>query len=493
MTLQPAVMMLFFLPETILIEVLSLWCKLLTVAKLDSAHCNKTNRQYLLDLLQHKLATFDGVNGLKNGRAVFFMKWCFERKMKLSSLSLFPSYFNQNKALVNEIRLESVQSLQFDGFPYAGFDNNTVFLSIINKCTNLKFLNMSGFNNGSDEMVAQVTNLHQLTTLRLCHLNNNMTPHIMQILALDCQNLVEVKFSITDYEDKSILITQHKNYFGSFLHNNRNLIRIQINIGGQPETNDDDDDDDDDDYDDENGRVAVDWFEILVHNCSPLIEFCDFSCLGKLNVLHVVKMLTCNTKLTHFHVMKYVGRFECSISYAQDMGRTTVYCDGFYDPYGWEEEQGGYNIMHLFNSSVGFTDINISIWSLHDNCIQTIANKNYMTLMYLSIDKCGKWSGLAVCNMLDKCKCLTSLHLLDCRHLNSIDVNALCSHRNILTELTINKTVELLTIDLVALITHSECLVKLNAEHCYQVNRSAVQDFCDEFRPEVVLIPSFFW
>jgi hypothetical protein len=86
--------------------------------------------------------------------------------------------------------------------------------------------------------------------------------------------------------------------------------------------------------------------------------------------------------------------------------------------------------------------------------------------------------------------------LLDCRHLNSIDVNAICSHRNILTELTINKTVELLTIDLVALITHSECLVKLNAEHCYEVSRSAVQDFCDEFRPEVVLIPEgsiFFW
>ncbi len=124
MTYKPAVTMLYFLPDTILVEVLSLWSKPLTVAKLDSAHCNKTNRKNLLDLLQHKFATFDGVGGLKNGRAVIFMKWVFERKMKLSSLLLIPSYFNQNKALVNEIRLEYVQLLQFYGFL---FDNNDAF------------------------------------------------------------------------------------------------------------------------------------------------------------------------------------------------------------------------------------------------------------------------------------------------------------------------------------------------------------------------------
>jgi hypothetical protein len=250
---------------------------------------------------------------------------------------------------------------------------------------------MFDINDGSDEMVAQVTNLHQLTTLRLCSLNKNMTPHIMQILALNCQNLVDVEFSITDYADESILITQHKNYLGSFLQNNRNLIRIHINIGDQPEikvrTAHDDDDDDDDD-DDEIGCAAVDWFETLVHNCSSHIEYCDFRCLGKLNVLHVVKLLTCNTKLTQFHVVKYDGRFDCSISYTKHLGWTRVYCDGFYDPYGMEE-QGGYNIMHLFNSIAGFTDIDISIWSLRDNNIQTIANKNYMTLMHLSIDKYG--------------------------------------------------------------------------------------------------------
>jgi hypothetical protein len=199
--------------------------------------------------------------------------------------------------------------------------------------------------------------------------------------------------------------------------------------------------------------------------------------------------------MTRIYVTKNDGEFDRYILYTQSMGMTHVYCDGFYDPDSRIDE-GVCNGKHLFTCIVGFTHINISIWSLRDNLILAIANSNFTTLIHMSIDKCGKWTGQAVCNMLNICKSLTSLCLLDCSHLNSRDFVALCSPINILTSLTINRARNLLTATLIALITRSECLVEFTALNCLELDRSAAQDFCDECRPDVVLIPRgsvLFW
>jgi hypothetical protein len=78
---------IFTLPFDILTSLFVDWSNVVNISFLDSACCNKIDRKILLDLLQHKYATYCYVDlgTTCNNVSRLFMKYVFTRGIKLSN------------------------------------------------------------------------------------------------------------------------------------------------------------------------------------------------------------------------------------------------------------------------------------------------------------------------------------------------------------------------------------------------------------------------
>jgi hypothetical protein len=302
----------------------------------------------------------------------------------------------------------------------------------------------------------------------------------LQILASNCRCLETISLTIDSDTDEYFLSnTTHKEYVVNLLQNNRKLIFIKLDITEMPS---------DDDFG--SNPAAVDLLDVLAEYCPVSIEICILRCIGLLNSMSVVNLLLSHTKLTELNITKYDFSMERKLLYVRSSVMKKVSCRSFHDPES-NIDKGDFNVGHIFVYVVGFTHIELlTIIDLSDAFVRVVANNNFTTLLHLTIDSCGtNWSSHSICHVLTICKQLNYLGLLDCDHLTEYDFVQMCFPENVLVKLTINNASALSTAILVRFLTHSKFVLELHIENCYNVSRSVVQQFCNDYRPDVLLCP----
>ena len=469
---------IFTLPFDLLISLFVDWSNVVNISFFDSACCNKIDRKILLDLLQHKYATYSYVDlgTTCNNLSRLFMKYVFTRGIKLSRLFLNPSCTTEtvdypyNVKLLYDIEVFSIKSLQICGEHFfRGID----FAGIINSLVNLNEIKLICLRCGiSDRFFDNMLYLHKITCIEISDIGDIMSPLIWQRIANKCCNLEHFTFELeeTDY-DYFLTNTECKGYLTELLQNNKKLITININLYELSE-------DGDDVF---AGDAAVDLFELLTNNCPPNLESCLLCCIGTFNVRHFITCILNFKKLKRLDITKYDNLHERYIVYRRSSDVKQLHLEGFSDPF--IEPYSDYvisNIKCLFDLIVGFTHIDFTnMLSFSDKLLCFISKQNLTTLICLTVGSCGVgYSYASIVECLSICKVLKCLHMIDCPHFSDDDFLALCCPVNMLTDLSILNAPCLTTKTLLLLIDRSKSLLILNVHNCINVDRLVVDEYC---------------
>ncbi len=147
--------MLTVLIDVLTIDVLSNWCDLETVAKVDSAFCNKTDRLNVLSLLADH--TFGSTDCSNDGRAKSFWRWIGQRAIKVRCMTVAwnDDIWDRLVANVDCSKVTEIFVLHLNQVDLVA--------QLINQSLNLKTLQISSFHIWTD--------LNRLTSLiadRIC-------------------------------------------------------------------------------------------------------------------------------------------------------------------------------------------------------------------------------------------------------------------------------------------------------------------------------------
>jgi hypothetical protein len=405
------------------------------------------------------------------------MNWVFTREIKLSRLVVEPvsllSLSCGSSGLQYNINLLYVTNLTISG----EFDNQVDFAYIINRCVNLRRLDVCNILPDdciNDRLFARIININKLVEIRVNEILSDANQLTWQILATKCSNLEYVSLSVsTDYNDRSSNV-HYGQYIVSLLANNQKIKRIDL-----------------DTFDLERSlnefeiKVTFDMLAILACYCPIDIECINLQCYTIINAEQFVKLLTYYNKLKLLDIQQFDKFFwpHCKkVVYYREFYRDScsfkhISVSGFADTYNYTGTPIS-NINFLFDSINGFTYIIIKhIVDLSDSFLRQIANKNCTTLLHLIVGTCGdKFTSDVICDVLTLCKHLTSLHLLDCCHFNNSDFIAICSPANVLIEFSINNSKKLITSTLLKLVDRSKQLVMLNIHECFNVHWFDIQN-----------------
>jgi hypothetical protein len=464
---------LLLFPDEILTTILVEWSESTQIVHLDTACCCSHVRDSFLRLLNHQFLTIESEDKVltRSCCAFYFMNWVYLRGIKLSKLIVVPISMIGNILCFN-IDLSSVENLEISGT----FGDTVSFLDLINNCTNLHSLELAEFNSiTTNFMFEKLEHLQRFTSISVCDESNNITPAIWNILATKCTDLEIIKFRFDTNEDLSLNVESYKDFLISMLQSNPKIMDINLTVL-------------DDENADLNGVVSVDLLEILAQYCPNGVRFCFIRCFGSINISHVLQILQLCIQMVELDITKHDGDLDCLISYHRILDVKRIQLEGFFDT-EHDFKNSILHIKYIFESIFGFTHVELlRILDLRDSFLRCLAQNNMLTLVHLTVGSCGvDYTCAAICDVINRCKHLTSLHLLDCKHFSDNNYIELCLSTDRLQDLTFNYAFNLSTTTLIMLIDHWKCLSKLSIYRCMDVDKSILEKYCSTFRPDIFL------
>jgi hypothetical protein len=459
----------------VLVDIIQSWVKVKCIAKLDSACSNFGIRFDFLNLLKHDCVMLETDKNRKNS----FFKWVFERSIKLSTIYLSTNEnFETSKTLYHKINLVNIDKLVINesyGGPYKDMD----FIDIINSCVRIRYLYI--VHRITDDVVIKMTRLSQLQVFRIRSENNQFTPKIIQLLAEQCRNLMDVdlyfKFHTKYLIDQDKFQTEFRNNLSNLFKQNKLMSKFKLDLMDITQKFD---------FISNDESITDSWglIDIINQNC-PNIEKCYLNFSGTINVSHIASFINNNDQLTLLKLTNcsYYKDYDPDITYIKNTNVKEIYCNDFEDPFSETmEDDRDSNLEHLFSSVKNFTEIILNtINMLSDDFIRLITSKNCATLVSFKLDvRCTNWSLSSIRTMISECKLLQQLSLIHCYHILDVEFDELCSVPNILSHLVIEDAKHVTTATLIKLITHSTYLCHFYYELCPLVNMQLVDEFCNK-------------
>jgi hypothetical protein len=177
--------MLTLLTEVLSIDVLSNWCDLETVAKVDSAFCNKTDRP--LNFLGLLADPFFGSSERTDGRLKSFWEWVGQRAIKVRSMTVV---WNDN--LLDRL-VTNVDCSKVTEFFVLHLNQVDLVAQLINRSTCLKTLQINGLQvwPGLNRLISLITD-QTLSSLNNLSVSRSHQTNFVQLqnIATICSQLV---------------------------------------------------------------------------------------------------------------------------------------------------------------------------------------------------------------------------------------------------------------------------------------------------------------
>ncbi len=181
----------FQLIDDVVIGVLSLWIDTKSLAKLDSAFCNTTDRIYVLQLMSQSHFTTN-YQPLRNHSEVL-LNWCIVRKLRLRSFCIKRT--NITGVDIARLDLSCVNVLVWI-LGFSGNDNDTATVrSIVNNCHSLEDMVILSARSDEQQIVLICpTILNRLKVFKLEVISNDgITLEQVQYIAVHCKVLSDIQ------------------------------------------------------------------------------------------------------------------------------------------------------------------------------------------------------------------------------------------------------------------------------------------------------------
>jgi hypothetical protein len=189
-------MKVFSLVKVVIVDLLSEWIEMKDLVRLDSAFCNSTSRDFLLDMFEKEYFTMG-----ENFISTDCLRYVNNRKLKLKTLSL-NNCFGSRK-LIHNLTASKVRSLKIVGCRQWKLPRAEL-VSLFNSCLMLRELELNGVQSCCDDVIAQFnpTILKQLVGISFSNTTKRFTGCSIEYLAVHCVDLHCI--SLGDYSTASV-------------------------------------------------------------------------------------------------------------------------------------------------------------------------------------------------------------------------------------------------------------------------------------------------
>lgn len=402
------------LSEYYLVELLTLWIGHKSVAKFDSAVCNKLFRHQVLQLMQSNIFCLSmDDKELENPR--LFYKWISSRSIHFKKLCLSHWFHAQYPIL--SFKLAKVMELQINTF-IEHTDTLATIITVINSCNNLTHLSLSHI--FTDELIILITIFSQLKVLNLASHSVKFTSKSVEYLTKKC-DLVTLGLCFKSYESYEVY---NKNVFVNLFQQNKHLVNLELHFNrcapwvGFEELG-----------------LSFSIYRILSQYCNSML-YCRVKSYGSINIADVCQFISVSLNLKELTTTHNNYQLSGHFQYEKKQNTKFIYLQEHC-------RLQTVNINALFKTIHDFTTIKLSRLSdFSDNSLISISENNYRTLLALDINTSHMHISMgSLIKILTDCKKLINLAIWDYGGMFDYeDFILLIDVPNILTELHIAKT-----------------------------------------------------